>query len=249
MNKYLAFGALFLVVILGWLCWPNNAVPMLAYHQVSELDDIYSVTPSQFEEQMEYLQKNGYHAISLEDLFNSYEGKGYLPAKPVIITFDDGYADNYLAALPIMEKHNMSATVFIVPSLIGTLDYLSWEQVVQMQERHTEIGSHTMSHVGMNEISAEEQRLEAATSKAALEQQLGKPILFFAYPYGQFSTTAQQILKETGYKGACSGIAGLNDKNTNSYALKRINVPQPKYGLWEFRLRLLRAHLYSKLGL
>jgi peptidoglycan/xylan/chitin deacetylase (PgdA/CDA1 family) len=249
MNKYLAFGALFIVAILGWLCWPTNAVPMLAYHQVGEADDIYSVTASQFEEQMEYLQRNGYHAISLEDLFNSYEGKGDLPEKPVIITFDDGYADNYLTALPIMEKHNMSATVFIVPSLIGTLDYLSWEQVVQMQERHTEIGSHTMSHAGMNEISAAEQRLEAATSKAALEQQLGKSIQFFAYPYGQFSTTAEQILKETGYKGACTGIAGLNDKNTNSYALRRINVPQPKYGLWEFRLRLLRAHLYSKLGL
>ncbi|MDF2635744.1 MAG: polysaccharide deacetylase [Pelosinus sp.] len=249
MNKYLAFGALFLVAILGWLFLPTNAVPMLAYHQVGEVDDIYSVTPGQFEEQMEYLQKNGYHAISLEELFDFYEGKGNLPAKPIIITFDDGYADNYLTALPILEKYNLSATVFIVPSLMGTVDYLSWEQVVEMQKRHTEIGSHTMSHIGMNEISAAEQKREAVTSKTALEQQLGKPIHFFAYPYGQFSTTSQQILKETGYKGACSGIPGLNDKNTNSYALKRINVPQPKYGLWEFRLRLLRAHLYSKLGL
>jgi peptidoglycan/xylan/chitin deacetylase (PgdA/CDA1 family) len=248
MNKYLAFGALFIAAVFGWLCWPTNAVPILAYHQVGEGDDIYSVTASQFEEQMEYLQKNGYHAISLADLFDSYEGKGSLPAKPIIITFDDGYADNYVTALPIMEEHNMSATVFIVPSLIGTLDYLSWDQVVQMQQRHTEIGSHTMSHVAMNEISAGEQRLEAVTSKAVLEQQLGKSIQFLAYPYGQFSATAQQILKEAGYKGACSGIPGLNDKKTNSYALRRINVPQPKYGLWEFRLRLFRAHVYSKLG-
>lgn len=250
MNKFLACGILFMVAILGWLFWPTNAVPILAYHQVGEVDEeIYSVTASQFEEQMKYLKENGYHAISLEDLFNSYTGKTALPEKPIVITFDDGYEDNYLTALPIMEQYGMSATVFVVPSLIGTTDYLSWQQVADMQKRRTEIGSHTMSHVGMNEINATEQRREAAESKAALERQIRTSIQFFAYPYGQFSAGAQQILKETGYRGACTGLAGLNNENTDPYALKRINVPQPKYGLWEFRLRFFRAHIYSKLGL
>lgn len=249
MNKYWTVGVLGVVIILGWLFWPVHAVPILAYHQVGEEDDIYSVTAGQFEEQMKYLQENGYRAISLEDLFQFYEGTGTLPEKPVIITFDDGYSDNYLTALPIMEKYGMSATVFVVPSLISTLDYLSWQQVTKMQEQRTEIGSHTMSHVGMNEISLKEQRWEAAESKAVLERQLGTSIRFFAYPYGQLSKEAQQILQEEGYRGACSGIPGLNDSKTNPYALKRINVPHPKYGLWEFRLRLFRAQLYSKLGL
>ncbi len=250
MNKFWAFGVLVMAAILGWLFWPTNAVPILAYHQVGGVDgEIYSVTVSQFEEQMKYLKKNGYRAISLEDLFNSYTGKTVLPEKPIVITFDDGYADNYLTALPIMEQYGMSATVFVVPSLIGTTDYLSWQQVIDMQERNTEIGSHTISHMGMNEINPTEQRREAAESKAVLESKIGAPIQFFAYPYGQFSADAQKILKEAGYWGACSGLAGLNDTKTNSYALKRINVPHPKYGLWEFRLRLFRAHLYSKLGL
>jgi len=249
MNKYLALGALFIIVVFSWIVWPTTGVPILAYHQVSEEDDIYSVTGEQFEEQMKYLQENGYHAISLEDLFKSYQGQVKLPGKPVIITFDDGYEDNYLTALPIMEKYGMRATVFVVPSLVGTTEYLSWQQVKALVERHTEIGSHTMSHVALNEISPEEQRHEIEDSKRVLEQHISKPVVFFAYPYGQFTATTQQILREAGYQGACSGIAGLNPNSTDAYALKRINVPHPKYGLWEFRLRLFRAHLYNKLGL
>jgi peptidoglycan/xylan/chitin deacetylase (PgdA/CDA1 family) len=250
MNKYLVLGALLIIIIFGWLVWPVNAVPILAYHQVGDIDDdIYSITASQFEEQLAYLKKNGYHAISFEDLFNFYDGQGKLPTKPVIITFDDGYEDNYITALPILEKYNMSATVFIVPNLIGTEDYLSWQQVTEMQRRHTEIGSHTMSHIAMDEISEEQQRWEASESKTVLEQHMGKPIRFFAYPFGSFTTATERILKEAGYRGACTGITGLNDQRTDAYALRRINVPKPKYGMWEFRLRLFRANLYSKLGL
>lgn len=249
MNKYLASGVLFVIIILGWLVWPVSAVPILAYHQVGDIDDMYSITASQFEEQMAYLTRNGFHTISLEELFNFYDGKGKLPDKPVIITFDDGYEDNYLTALPILEKYNMSATVFIVPNLIGTEEYLSWQQVGEMQQRHTEIGSHTLSHIAMDEISEEQQRREASQSKLVLEHHVGKPIRFLAYPFGQFNAATKQILKETGYLGACTGLPGLNDKSTDAYALKRINMPKPKYGLWEFRLRLFRANLYSKLGI
>ena len=249
MNKILVVGILFIIIIFGWLVWPVSAVPILAYHQVGDIDDIYSITARQFEEQMAYLAKNGYQAISLEDLFKFYDGQGKLPAKPVIITFDDGYADNYLTALPILEKYNMSATVFIVPNLIATEDYLSWQQVMEMQQRHIEIGSHTMSHIAMDEISEEQQRQEARESKTVLEQHIGKPVRFFAYPYGGFTAATERILKETGYRGACTGVTGLNDQRTDAFALKRINVPQPKYGMWEFRLRLFRANLYSKLGL
>ncbi len=249
MNKYLVVGVLFIIIIFGWLAWPVKAVPILAYHQVGDIDDLYSIPTSQFEEQMAYLASNGYHTISLDDLFNFYDGQGKLPDKPVIITFDDGYEDNYLTALPILEKYNMSATVFIVPNLIATQDYLSWQQVTEMQRRHIEIGSHTMSHIAMDEISEEQQWREASESKRILEQHVDKPIRFFAYPFGQFTTITKQILQAAGYRGACAGMPGLNDKNTDAYAMKRINVPHPKYGLWEFRLRLFRANLYSKLGL
>lgn len=249
MNKFMTLSVVFIVCIMSWLFWPEASVPILSYHQVSEEDDLYSVTASQFAEQMEYLAGKGYHAISLEELFNFYEGKGTLPNKPIIITFDDGYEDNFLTALPIMEKYNMKGTVFIVPNLVNTPDYLSWPQISAMQERNTEIGSHTMNHIGLGEVAPEEQRREIFDSKIVLEQHSNKAIKFFAYPYGQFTAITQQLLHEAGYVGATSGIPGLNNKTTDAYALKRINVPHPKYGLGEFRLRLLRAEIYSKLGI
>ena len=249
MNKFVALSVFFIVGIMSWLLWPTPSVPILAYHQVSEEKDIYSVTAGQFAEQMEYLSAKGYHAISLEELFAAYEGKGTLPNKAIVITFDDGYEDNFLTALPIMEKYNMKATVFVVPSLVNTPDYLSWQQVLAMKERKIEIGSHTMNHIGLGEVSPEKQRQEIVDSKLVLEQHLGTTVKFFAYPYGQFTAITQQLLREAGYKGASSGIPGLNNPNTDAYALKRVNVPHPRYGLGEFRLRLLRAEIYSKLGI
>ena len=248
MNRVLAFSAFLVICVLGWLASPGPGVPILAYHQVSEADDIYSVTALQFEQQMDYLKEKGYTAISMEQLFDSFEGRGVLPDKPIIITFDDGYEDNLLTALPIMQKYNMRSTIFVVSGLVGTTEYLSWQQIAELQADHTEIGSHTVSHIALNEISPDEQRLEVVDSKAMLEQHVG-PVKFFAYPYGQFTAISQQILKEAGYLGACSGIAGLNSKGVDAYALKRVNVPHPKYGLGEFRVRLLRANIYSKLGI
>lgn len=249
MNRFMALSAFFIVAIMSWLFWPEASVPILAYHQVSEENDLYSVPAEQFAEQMKYLSDKGYHAISLEELFASYEGKKTLPSKAIIITFDDGYEDNFLAALPIMEKYNMKATVFVVPALVNTPDYLSWQQILAMKDRNIEIGSHTMNHVGLGDVSPEEQRKEIVDSKITLEQHIGKTVKFFAYPYGQFTPVTQQLLREAGYQGASSGIPGLNNKATDAYALKRVNVPHPRYGLGEFRLRLLRAEIYSKLGI
>lgn len=247
MKKVGAFSVFFILCIVGWLILPSTDVPILAYHQVSEADDLYSVPAAQFEEQMNYLQENGYTAIDLQQLFDSYEGKTTLPNKPVIITFDDGYEDNLLTALPIMEKYHMRGTVFVITDAVGTTEYLSWSQILEMREQHTEIGSHTVAHVALSDISATEQRNEIVKSKAVLEEHLGQPVKFLAYPYGQFSSTTQGLLREAGYQGACAGIAGLNHAGVNAYALKRINIPHPKYGLGEFRLRLLRANIYSKL--
>ena len=248
MNKVMVVIVLFAISICTWLAWPGSGVPILAYHQVGDEDDIYSVTAPQFEEQMSYLQRKGYHAITLEQLFDFYEGKGTLPDQPIIITFDDGYEDNLLAALPIMQKYNMRSTLFIVSGLVGTPDYLSWQQIAGMQAGQTEIGSHTVSHISLGDCSPDEQRREVVDSKVILEQHVG-PVKFFAYPFGQFTPITEKILEEAGYRGACSGIAGLNNKGVDVYALKRVNIPRPKYGLGEFRVRLLRANIYSKLGI
>ncbi len=143
-NKILALGVFF-VAIGGWLLYPARGVPILAYHQVAAADDIYNIDPRDFEAQMSYLAANGYTAISLADMFAAGRGEKALPAKPVIITFDDGYEDNYLTALPIMEKYGMRGTVFVIASLVGQPEYLNWDEIRDLRDHRTEIGSHTLT--------------------------------------------------------------------------------------------------------
>lgn len=243
-------------IILLWFIYPSSGVAILAYHMVSQEDEIYSVNPDDFEQQMNYLAEKGYTAISLSELFDARAGRTKLPPKPIIISFDDGYADNLLTAVPIMERYGMKATVFVISGSVGQPNYLSWEQIKEMQARRTEIGSHTANHLALSDLDLQNRRFEAVNSKTVLEEHLGTPIKFLAYPYGNFDETMPEILRQAGYSGACTGLPGLNrytavrePSSDADYLLKRVNVPRPKYGLWEFRLRLLRADIYAKLGI
>ena len=246
--KVVLLTAVLIASVALWLAYSAAGVPILAYHKVSEDDEIYSVKPAEFEKQMRYLSDHGYTAISLTEMLEAFAGKRDMPAKPVIITFDDGYEDNYLAALPIMEKYRMKATVFVIAGKVGEPGYLKWQQIRAMQERNTEIGSHTLSHAALSEITPEEQQLEIAESKAVLERNLGTPVEYLAYPYGKFTASLFAVLQGAGYRAACSGITGLNLRETDPFVLRRINIPQPRYGLMEFRARLLRADIYYRLS-
>lgn len=244
-------GIAALIVVAFSVLWliPARGVPILAYHMVNDLDEVYSITPAKFEEHMAYLVNEGYTAISLAQLVSAWSGGPPLPAKPVIITFDDGYRDNYEIALPIMAKHGMKGTVFVIASHVGEHNYMTWEQIKAMQSQGTEIGSHTFSHVALSEVEPEAQVQEIQQSKHVLEDALGTPVAFLAYPYGKFSPALFSVLQQSGYQGACTGKAGLNKPGMNPFKLKRVNIPQPRFGLWEFRLRLWRAEIHSKLGL
>lgn len=246
MIRILQSAAAVILLVILWLLAPGTGVPILAYHQVSNAAEVYSVDPEDFEQQMQYLANHGYTAISLSELFAARNGTRPLPEKPVIITFDDGYADNYLTALPIMEKYRMKSTVFIITSQVGQPEYMTWEQIREMQARTTEIASHTHSHVALNEISQAMVAEEFRRSKQLLEENLHQPVEFLAYPFGQYNEHAIAALQQAGYRGACTGLPGLGTTTGDAYQLKRVNVPRSKYGLWEFRLRLLRAQLYAK---
>jgi len=256
LNK-LALSAFFLIaLILLWLIYPVSGVPILAYHMINNDEEIYSVSPADFDKQMKYLAQKGYTAISLAELMDAREGKSELPQKPIIISFDDGYDDNLLTAVPIMEKYGLKATVFVISGSVGQPNYLTWEQVRELQARRTEIGSHTSNHVALGELNLQDRQFEVVNSKAVLEEHLGTPVEFLAYPYGSYDAAMPEVLRQAGYRGACTGLPGLNKyiaqgepTPASNYLLKRVNVPQPKYGLWEFRLRLIRAEVYSKLGI
>ena len=248
-RKTIILTAATLIALAFLLLVPAAGVPILAYHMVNDLDETYSISPSEFEEQMAYLAQQGYTSITLAQLLDGMEGKTSLPPKPIVITFDDGYADNAEIALPIMARYGMNATIFIIAGHAGEPPYMSWEEIKAIQRTGTEIGSHTYSHEALSEINPTDQLQEVFESKKTLEAELQQPVGFLAYPYGKFSPAVVAALKQAGYRGACSGKAGLNKQGVDPYILKRVNVPQPKFGLWEFRLRLWRAEIYSKLNL
>lgn len=233
------------LLLVGWLIHPAGGVPILAYHKVSNDGEEYSISPQQFSEHMQFLQQKGYTAISLAEMADAFSGGRALPANPIVITFDDGYADNLLNALPILEQYGLKATVFIIAGSVGQADYLNWQQAAELLRRGTEIGSHTVSHASLSQVADTQKLEEIQQSKRLLEDRLGEPVQFLAYPFGQFDPSLFPLLQQSGYRGACTGIAGLNFADDSPYRWKRINIPQPMFGMLEFRLRLLRAQLVS----
>lgn len=257
--KYIlgAVAALLLVLggLLAWLLSQPEpeGFPILEYHMVQEEDPedayAYNVPPEDFRQQLDYLQEQGYTTISLRDFLRAKKGLFELPEKPVILTFDDGYASNYTELLPILEERGMKATVFMVTNDIGRDKYLSWAQLADMQHRGIELGSHTANHLPLTEMPLETAREEVKLSKLLMEWNGLDTVYTLSYPNGKYSEELLGMLKEEEYLAAVTGDAGLNDFDTDVYQLQRINIPHPIFGLTEFKWRLLKGRLWTQLGI
>ncbi len=164
------------------------------YHSISESvlseDEGLSVRPEDFESQIKFLLENDYTLIFASDLKHSYKYK-----KPAVITFDDGYVDNYTTAYPILKKYNAKATVFVVSDKIDTDGYITKEQLKEMSDSNIiSIQSHCATHPNLCKVSLEQATIEFQKSKATIEQITNKEVNTLAYPYG---STNKEIMKET----------------------------------------------------
>ncbi len=259
--RYVKYGLgiifLGLLVFVSWLMLTPapQGVLVLEYHHVSNDDEVeaegqtYTVPPAEFAQQLDYLQQQGYTTISMQDFVRAKKGKQELPEKPVILTFDDGYVDNYTTLLPLLEERGMKATVYMVTNSIGRKGYLSWNQLREMQERGIELGSHTANHQPLTSLDREKQAEEMKLSKLLMEWNGLKTIFTFSYPNGAYDEGMPELLKENEYLTAVTGDGGFNTFKTNPYLLQRTNIPRPRLGLWEFKLRLLKSEAMAKLGL
>ncbi len=190
-------------------------LPILMYHHIRVYKDLkdpvgvnLSVTPRFFARQLDELKRLGFHTITFKDL-----RAGQLPPKPIILTFDDGYEDNFLYALPELKKRGMRGVVFMISSRVGASGYLSLKELKEMSSGVFEVGSHTVSHFGLAGLPAQKLRKEVVGSKKILEKQLGSPIVSFSYPYGSYSAQAVREVSAAGYDYAVvtrSGFASLN---------------------------------------
>ena len=194
------------------------------YHNVDVIDGYRTntVSPENLERHMAYLKGHGFHVLSFDELVRLTKDGASVPRKSVVITFDDGYEDNYVNAYRILKKYGFPAIIFVPSDLINTEGYLSWEQVKEMAGNGISIGSHSRRHLYLPDLPEQEQREEIFGSKRIIEQHLGRPSDYFSYPIGGFNDQIKQFVKAAGYYGAAATNRGYDKTNKDVFELKRI---------------------------
>jgi peptidoglycan/xylan/chitin deacetylase (PgdA/CDA1 family) len=219
-----------LLIIWGafYLFWlsPRYVVPILMYHRFGYEKNTLFVTPENFTRQMAYLNNKGYDVISLDELVEGIKNNRRFKHKTVVITIDDGYKDNYNYAYPILKKYDFPATIFIITNSIGRKkDFMSWGEIRAMSGDNISFGGHTRNHIYLPSVEKKEILWNETTGcKRRIEAELRTPADYFCYPFGGFTEEIKTILKESGYKGACTTNRGLVELNKDVYELKRVKV-------------------------
>jgi peptidoglycan/xylan/chitin deacetylase (PgdA/CDA1 family) len=233
-----------------WYDWPL----ILGYHSVSQnRQDALAVHVADFEYQMAWLYDRGYRAVTLAQFMS----QGFTKKdRIVILTFDDGYADNYTLAFPILKKYGFTGTIFLVSDYVSTdhvfywdapkikaqsnqawYQLLTWEQVEEMSAYGIEFGSHTCTHPELTKVAAESCREELTRSRANLQARTGHEVVSFCYPRGDLNTEVIRMVEKAGY--TCAVVTppryGIP---LSQYTLRRIGINYANTSL-VFRLKTL----------
>jgi peptidoglycan/xylan/chitin deacetylase (PgdA/CDA1 family) len=208
---------------------------MLTYHSVSRGAEVpewpWAVSVRRLKAQLDYLAGEGWTTPTMSELLAEPAG---WPARTVVITFDDGYSDN-LAAGEELVKRGLRASWFIVSGAIGRPPVwpatgrpagrlLNAEELRGLHAAGMEIGSHTVSHVRLNEVDEARRREELTQSRDDIENVLGAPVHSFAYPYGAWDDVCAKAVRDAGYRGACTTRTGWALRDDNPYTLRRLSV-------------------------
>ena len=217
----------------------ETKIPILMYHSISyEKENILRIPKEKFRCQMKYLKDNNYTTLTLDELYSYMKTGKNLPNKPIVITFDDGYKDNYTNAYPVLKEFKLKATVFVITNTIDhEKDYLTSSEIKLMDSNNIRIESHTSSHEHLDKISYIDNVNTMKTSKSKLEKILNRKVDYIAYPYGGYTSNTIKAAKQSGYKLAFSTKFGLIDKNDNIYSLGRIFV-NSNFNLDQFKSKL-----------
>jgi peptidoglycan/xylan/chitin deacetylase (PgdA/CDA1 family) len=213
------------------------------YHHIGDLppdaDAVrrdLTVPADVFDGQMKYLSDKGFHTVHLVDVVNHLRSGAPLPEKPIVITFDDGYDDNYLNAFPTLKDHGFSGTFFVITGRADnqSAGYLTWSQIEEMAANGMEIGSHTLDHrFNLGAFPRSLQWNEIKPAYDALAQHLPGGPLVFAYPSGSYNATTISILHELGYTAAVTTITGVVQSSATPLQLKRIRI-RGKWSVGDF---------------
>ncbi len=204
-------------------------VPILMYHYVRHVDRAadplgfrLSVTPEQLDAQLGWLRAAGYETVRMDALASCMRGAGPCPLRAVALTFDDGYADAFTTALPILRRHGFVATFYIVSGFVGQPGYMGWEEILALRDAGMEIGAHSISHPDLTGLGLEELRAQVGQSGALIAAQIGQPVVSFCYPGGRFSDTVVAVTREAGYTSATTTIQ--DGPQSDPFTLPRLRI-------------------------
>lgn len=201
-------------------------IPILIYHSICAdyPDNSLMVAPELFNEQMAWLNDNGFTTMSLEEVYEAFE-TGKVPVKPVAITFDDGYADNYTEAYPILKEYGMKATFFIITNNTDKDGYyMSTDMLKEMKEHGMEIENHTAYHFELGGASLADQKMTIEDGKEFLKENIGVDSKFLCYPAGKYDDTTVSLDAQLGIKAAVTTEYGFASINDGLYTLKRVRI-------------------------
>ncbi len=228
----------------------RKPIPILMYHRIVQAPLVESrhgvwVTSETFERQLRSLHNRGYSTITLQQYDHLLSEHHALPPRPIILTFDDGYEDNYTIAFPLLQRFGFNAVVFVVTAGDRRTNFwdpdepqaplLNRSQMSEMSDYGIEIGSHTVTHADMPSLSMQQLQHECTLSKETLQQMLGRSVNSFAYPYGKLTAQVKSVVAESGYTFGVATNSGPLAIDEDRFEIRRIQVfPWTnQFGFWK----------------
>lgn len=213
----------------------GNKAVILMYHSISDNGGFFCVKPAEFEKQANYLKENNFNVISLERLVELLKNKnGDIPSKTIVLTFDDGFEDNFTNAFPLLKKHNFHFTVFLQSGVVGGIktnkegvkyQMLNVSQIKEMSNSGiADFEPHTINHPKLAKIASLDARKEILESKQYLEKEIGKKSDYFAYPFGNYNKEVINMIKNIGFQAAVTVEKGVVKLKDNPFELKRNSI-------------------------
>ena len=229
------------------------SLPILLYHEIAYRHSVISTPVEVFRSQMAWLKQAGIEVLPLNEIAHRLDDGMLLPRKAVCLTFDDGLAGVYDHAFPILLEFSLPAVLFLVTDYCGLSNnwpgqpdafrgfpIVNWEQVQEMEAAGIGIGSHSLSHPRLDQLSLPELQHQIRGSKEAIAEHISSPVDWFAYPFGRYSYDVLQVVKSL-YQGACTTRLELVRAGSDKHQLGRIEA---YYLLNPFAFRLLNSRAF-----
>ena len=256
MEFTIIFGVLFLIFSMRYNWWRipiSYRYPrILMYHKIDthtndRKRNKWRVIVNDFEAQMAWFHKNNWHSFTMSELIAA---QNVLPKKSFVVTFDDGYEDNYTNALPILKKYNIKATIYLVPEQIHNhwenFKYKDFDKLLSQKHIHTmlksgliEFGSHTTDHYNLTRIDNDKAQYQIQKSKEMVENITHQPCNAFAYPYGKYNDGLLTYVQQAAYTNAVTVQRGVFKPNDDPFAIKRIGILGTE-SFFDFYLKISR---------